>query len=671
MNSNVANTAGKRTRPTIWVKQVVLYKSLSPLEEIRSVPFSMGMNIVQGVSNDSTEDFESGHGNGKTTLCRLIRYCLGEKTFGQQHVVEEVKHCFPTGYVGAVIEVGGEDWSVLRSLGHRGKDSAKQGVALSDLIVADDAVPFSEFIKRVQEVGLSNLQRRDVLSGGQSIQWLNVLALCSRDQESRYDRFWNVRHLRSDSGSPKITKSDVSLCVRAILGLLDFDEPRLRNRLDELESELVRLRESIKEKRAEPAFHITRLRTTLAIELGVTGANDASLEQDHLFGVSQSADVRLQALRLELAEIEVKIAPLDRQINMATVQFRELLELQEQHEAASEVTGEGTTVTENELANLRTRRDELLSRSVTVCKPGRILFGDCESVKLHLADLNRQITDEQETTMPQVASRDQTAAQLADQARRQNDPLNRLRAKLDELNGQKNNLMEKRRVVNELLRRLPLATAEILKWHRIISGEGANSELTTLEKNETSKIIEFAGTKNQLGDLLAKQNERAKQFGKRFHGIVQQTINSSFKGAVVVEDDGLSFRINRERSLAGEAYETLAVLLADLAILLESSEETVCHPGLLIHDSPREADLYVRLYERMLDVAFTLMRDETGNTPFQYIVTTTTHPSQALQVPDVTKVTLSSGSGSLFGTQLDVGNPSENQKALFDAKEDQ
>jgi hypothetical protein len=207
----------------------------------------------------------------------------------------------------------------------------------------------------------------------------------------------------------------------------------------------------------------------------------------------------------------------------------------------------------------------------------------------------------------------------------------------------------------------------LLKWHRIISGEIANNELTTLEKSETKKVNELARIRTKLGELLARQNERAKQFGKRFHGIVQQTINASFKGSVVVEDDGMSFRINRERSLAGEAYETLAVLLADVAILLESSVDSVCHPGLLIHDSPREADLFVRLYERMLDVAFSLMLDEEGNMPFQYIVTTTTRPSQQLQTSEVTKVTLSSGSGSLFGMQLEVGT--DYQKPLFDATE--
>src|SRR5262245_48924046 len=125
MNAEINSAVAKRTRPTIWVKELALFKSIKPIDEIRNIQFTTGLNIVQGESNDSTEAFESGHGNGKTTLCRLIRYCLGEKSFGQQHVVEEVKHCFPTGYVGAVVEVGGDEWAVLRSLGHRGRDHAK------------------------------------------------------------------------------------------------------------------------------------------------------------------------------------------------------------------------------------------------------------------------------------------------------------------------------------------------------------------------------------------------------------------------------------------------------------------------------------------------------------------------------------------------------------------
>lgn len=375
-------------------------------------------------------------------------------------------------------------------------------------------------------------------------------------------------------------------------------------------------------------------------------------------------------LQAELTEIEQQTAPLDIQINLATVQLRELLEMQERDEAASEATNQGSTVLTTDLDNLRAQKQDLSTRSVTLCKPGQVLYGDCTHVKEHLAHLDRLIADEQRKTLPEVSSREQSSTELANQARRQNSPLERLRQKLKQLNGDKNDLMERRRVVNDLLKRIPLATSELLKWHWIVSGKAVNHDLSTLEMDEEQKVKESDHLKKQLNEALVRQNERASQFGQRFHKLVQATINATFKGGVIVEDDGIVFRINRERSLAGEAYETLAVLLADLAILMESSSESVCHPGLLIHDSPREADLNVRLYERMLETAYALMDDERGNTPYQYIVTTTTQPSEALRSPNVTRVTLSSGNGSLFGRQLESGDSGASQKTLFDATED-
>ena len=65
-----------------------------------------------------------------------------------------------------------------------------------------------------------------------------------------------------------------------------------------------------------------------------------------------------------------------------------------------------------------------------------------------------------------------------------------------------------------------------------------------------------------------------------------------------------------------------------------------------------------------------MMQDEQGNTPFQYIITTTTRPSEALQSRDVTKLTLSSGSGSLFRKQLESSGSNTNQTTLFDESEE-
>ena len=118
---DVAQQPASRARPLVWVKQVVLYETIDPVSEIRRMDFTTGVNIIQGEASETDDEFESGHGIGKTTVCRLIRYCLGEKTFGQKHIVEEVKHCFPHAHVGAVIEVDGTEWAVLRPLGHRRK----------------------------------------------------------------------------------------------------------------------------------------------------------------------------------------------------------------------------------------------------------------------------------------------------------------------------------------------------------------------------------------------------------------------------------------------------------------------------------------------------------------------------------------------------------------------
>lgn len=675
MSVKTAKTGGRRTSPLIWVKQVVLYRSLSPVEPIRTIPFTPGLNVIQGKSDDSAQDFESGHGNGKTTLCRLIRYCLGEKTFGQQHVVAEVRHCFPDGYVGAVVVLDGDEWAVLRRLGTHRKEYARQGASLADLAAAEERPAYSEFLKRVQEVGLSRLRQREVLSGGEAIQWPHVLALCSRDQESRYDRFWNVRPARSDSGLSKFTKSDVSLCVRAMLGILDVREPQILTRLETLASELKELREKIDKKAAEPAFYITQLRTRLLNEFGVAQADTASLTQGELFGISQVRDTRLSALRDEAKKIGRQIADLDTQINGATARLNELHEEQDQQVAAKEVTATGSTVLEQSTSTEGQRQTLLEKMSSKLC-PTLVLAANCESAKKKLAELDAEIaaknqTESQRQTLRTVQKRDQVEAGLDDQARRQDGELEQLRARLRQLNGEKNDFLDRRRAITELLRVIPLVTNDLMKWHRVEQGEEPNQELTTLRNEENQRVEEGERLKQELAGLLARQNDRVQQFQQRFHGIVRRAINANFKGVVAVEREEVAFRISRERSLAGEAYETLAVLLADLAILVESSSETVCHPGLLIHDSPREADLNVRLYERMLETAVSVLAEGHDQTPYQYIVTTTTQPPESLRSAGVTKETLSSGAGSLFGMQLDIGQDGSKEPGLFDGAEDE
>jgi len=61
--------------------------------------------------------------------------------------------------------------------------------------------------------------------------WLFTLAWLSRDQENRFDHILDWRHARSESGSSvsSLSKERVLAGVRALLGLLDDEEIRLKN----------------------------------------------------------------------------------------------------------------------------------------------------------------------------------------------------------------------------------------------------------------------------------------------------------------------------------------------------------------------------------------------------------------------------------------------------------
>ncbi len=659
-----------RTPPLVWVKRIVLYKSTDPLEPIREINFTTGLNIIQGESNESDETFQTGHGIGKTTVCRLIRYCLGEKSYGQKHVIEEVKHCFPDAYVGALIVLDGFEWAVLRPLGHRVREYALEGISLEDLIQAQGARRYDAFIERLTSLVLGDLPVNDALTGGQTLQWLHVLAMCSRDQESRYDRFWNWRHTRSESGTPKFGKPkvDAGLCIRLVLGLLDPAESALRKRLEELEGTLERTTADIKKMREEPAFHITGLRNTLVNRCGVRDAADAPLDGS-LMGMGAVTDARLAALREEIARINEQLVPVNRQISLTAASLLEPAELAEQLEASSEATNEGNEVLLKGLEQLRQLIRDVETRP---CRYGRVRIGECSYVVARVEQIDGEIRDRQRATLPIVSEREQAAARLAEQAGRRRSQIEQEQQRLDALNREKDELVERRRNLNDQLQRIPALLTELRDWADILEGRKPNTALQQLEGEARSAESDVESTRHDLAQLIAAQAERARRFSSRFDAIVRQTLTNDFRGVVVIAEDGIEFRIVRGESLAGEAYETLAIILADLALLLEGNAAHSRHPGLLVHDSPREADLYLGIYKRLLDLADTELRgaEQGGDIPFQYIVTTTTPPSKRLQSKSITKLKLSDGNGSLFGRQLETAKLTSEQPTLFDTEED-
>lgn len=665
----------RRSHPLVCLKRLVIYKSIAPVDVIRTVPFTTGLNIIQGSSsNEADEQFESGHGVGKTTVCRLIRYCLGEKSFGQKHIVEEVRHCFPTGHVGAVVALDGTEWSVLRPLGGRGKDAAQEGGDLDGLIGAEGANQYGDFVERLADIVLSEVPLGEVLTSGQNLHWLHALAMCSRDQETRYDRFWNWRDKRSQSDSPSFKKPtvDAGLCVRALGGLLDADEPRLRTKLVELKAKLEETRGKIKEQRLMPSLRMTQLRESLVNECEVTDADTAPVSGEGFMTLPAITGRRLDDLRDNHSRLESEITKLDRQATFLAASLREEQELADQAASARSATVEGSETLATDLENREARKQQIEAMEYVLCKPGDVLFGQCGHVQEHLGRIDKDIERLRRSTSSEVARRDQQAARLTDQVERRGPSLTDRQRKLDELHRQRDALIEQRMRLGELLRRIPILLSHIRDVQATLEGTKEDTVLQSLQAEESRIQAEFQGASEALAHILAAQGERIQRLQTQFDGLVRTTLAADFTGTVRVERDGLHFRILRGNSLSGEAYETLAVLLADLTLLIDSGRGDSHHPGLLIHDSPREADLSLRIYQHLLDTAYAHMQGagEQAGVPYQYIVTTTTPLSSSLQQRDITRLELSSGSGSLFVRQLEAVVSQNSQPQLFDQEED-
>jgi hypothetical protein len=113
----------------------------------------------------------------------------------------------------------------------------------------------------------------------------------------------------------------------------------------------------------------------------------------------------------------------------------------------------------------------------------------------------------------------------------------------------------------------------------------------------------------------------------------------------------LSTSLNGQSTSTG--INSLRVLLFDLSIMCLSMEGTGHLPAFLVHDSPREADLGLGIYHRLLQWLRDLER--VGPQPlFQYIITTTTAPPKELQCAPWLVATLhaSPAKQRLFGTDL-------------------
>jgi hypothetical protein len=646
-----------KAEPAVWVRRVVIYESIvSEAKVVREIPLTKGLNIVwaEETDSDNTSAEITGHSAGKTSFCRLLRYALGEKSFGTRPNMNLIKKCFPQGYVGAEIFVKQRQWAVLRPIGNGTFSYIKPDATLEELLpdrsmrANEDNYPEQLGLKAL----LDDLDTATIVRTSQTIEWGHVLAWCTRDQEARFQNCYDWRSPRSESEWPafRAPKADALFAMRTLLGLFVPDELRGEEDLAAAMQEQEELEKQAQELAREPQFRVNlyeqelraRIKTLLPDAPGIDTvpfrwdqlSSDLDRLTDEAIKILQDTADADEAAR---NKAQVEIDEIGAEIGRITADLRQIAASFGLQSAALTEIDAAITQKEAQLQAIEKVANDL-------CTIGGVLYRDCT----HIADRQASL---KLTQLQDAHAMEQAEAKRADAQRALVTHQQQLESSLKSLTRERATLIDKR---DSLVKTRDSAQTEItdltnarrqfVEWSSRKDKLGefkALDECRTNLKDVETKVTEL--TKG-LNTLLAQHDSSRELIASIFSGAVKAVLTSgTYNGEVSLNERELSFHITHGVTMSGEAVETLSVLLADVACMIYNSVSGATRlPGLLLHDSPREADLGLRLYRSFIRFVASLQKHfgSVEACPFQYILTTTTAPPEELRNKEAVKLHL-------------------------------
>ncbi|MBI5788069.1 MAG: hypothetical protein HZA78_04345 [Candidatus Schekmanbacteria bacterium] len=637
------------TEPKLWVSRLLLFASIKPVELLREISLQRGLNIIWGVDEDDASDdlaIVLGHGVGKTGFCRLLRYCLGESTFGTESTREQIRLTFPHGYVAAQIHVCGEQWAVARPIGHRGHSYAAKEVSIEELLENRPSIDsYHKFQTILGNNLLNDLPVGTVSGTDQPIKWENLLAWCTRDQEARYQNIWQWRSPRSDAETPTFDrpKADSFFLMRTVLGLLTGEEASIAENLREINTRIVQAKEEIDEKQKAPEYLCQRYTQKLKGILNIAPAATVSFEPDNLFGIPQLVKNEETWLISEINGFDKEIAALDTQIADISAIINELNDgvnhwssLLRLAEISSDVLNEN----QEERKSERKFLEETIKNKT--CRHAQIKLEDCNYVNKYLNSRNIQEQYDSREEKKLIENRQVDIPKLKTEIDRYKTDLGVHQKQRQKLLFTKYDFEHKREAFKERKRKLNSTYQELISWKAVLDGTQPDLALSQLADKLNQLNQEKQTIEEQLNNLLQAHDEHLDNLRKIFDCVVKMSLSEKFKGLITFKQGELDFQIVHGKTMAGEAIETLKILLADITAVILGMSGSGYHPSFLLHDSPREADLGARIYSNFLRFIEKLHISCGGSdkASFQYIVTTTTPPPPALQTEEFVKLKL-------------------------------
>jgi hypothetical protein len=596
---------------------------------VREIPLREGLNIIW--SPDSRDgNGPIGHGAGKSTFCRLLRYCLGEETFGSRDQRSRIHAAFPKGQVGAEVMLDGEQWAVLRSINGRNRDIALQGITLEQAQEADTPTTIQPLISALQDQLLPGMAALMPPKVAPSEVWQAVLAWLSRDQECHFGHPLEWRDSSTESLSPvrDLSKEHTLQIVRAIIGSITSEELSVQRKSD--------LSGAESDKRASDIDLLDREIRRAQIRLGGALGTEA---------VAGIGPLDMVAIEQRIRELFPELSPL---------QATAVRENKRRASAARERAQEKFSALRSDLRVLETQisgTEELLSTyKGQLARDNRgALLAEHSPCPICDVPLNAVL----ENGCPCTAD----TGYLEEVRARRKDTVTKIEGFTAALAAKKD---ERRTLAGAVLAaeselsecRIAEDSAE-QERDRIFTASRDGDRLLEEAKQLEALVTERANAVTQgakdkrLHDeregqirLIRQKNEGAVHgLSRKFDAVIRELVPGEIKGAVVIDGNGLTLKVSQGGERSSAAIESLKVVAFDIATLILAVEGAATLPTFLLHDSPREADLGQSIYDRL----FQFMRSLEDKAHFQYIVTTTTEPPNDLSREPWRRATLRGG----------------------------
>ena len=630
-----------RTQPRLWVETMWLVESREPLVFTRTIDLHAGLNIVwakESASNDASGLASAGHGVGKTSLCLLLRYVLGDDAPAISTLRSKAAGSFPKGGIAAKVHVDGAAWLVFRPYGLYSHSMAAQCDALDQLLDGTPPNDFEGYGRSLEQVSIGRLAARSLPGTNQPLEWRHLLAWCIREQRTRFDGFY---HWREGEGLGfKRSRRDPPLLVGSVLGLVDQALDQLLRDIDAKQRQVEQCKERIPELERAPAFALAQADRQLRLRVRAD-------EDEPVFTttVGESVESRVQAAlhdaeqdesrwEREVAHAEDALAEEQLRLKQLT-KARELAEIQAGRAKALMEVNQGDF---ERLTKVLEKLEDLEGR----CDHGDVEFNECQHVRERKSAVSitwfqdaRQVKADAPILAERYQARklehDRAETSVSDQVQlisRKKAELRRLRVRVATSESTRTFLKQSwdELQVQHTQRAQGGDTAELVEARRQL--QEFEEALDSLRSAEVSRRSRQSSRVDALKALTATVSTR----------LLGATGHARFLPGHEVRP----FEVAR----GGEAYQVLEVLLGDIVCLLDSAvSEASNHPGFLVHDCPREADMSERLYREFFLAAAEAAEQlgKNGSVPFQFIVTTTSAPPPSLQGERVVVMELEPG----------------------------